>query len=70
MNSPRPPFVADEPQPHRAPAVADGVGDEFADDEFGGAGRVLELPGGELPVDATAPLLASAPRGNSADGCA
>jgi hypothetical protein len=43
--------LPDQAQRHRAFAVADGVGDQFADDQFGAVDEVVEMPRGELAAD-------------------
>lgn len=40
--------VAEQPEPDLALAVAQGVGDELADEQFGGVHQVVQIPGGEL----------------------
>src|SRR5258708_5750692 len=47
--------VLDDAQPHGRGGVADGVGDELADDQFGGLrGFLVHVPGGELAARVSA----------------
>ena len=48
--------VAEQPDPDGAGAVADGVGDQLAEDQLGGERQLVQAPVGQLPGDRGAHL--------------